>query len=146
VNAPPTPPRALSEVEGSPGRPALLSLWAPVILWMGVIFFISSIPHLKSPFEWDYLYRKAAHVAEYVILAVLLCRAWRGSGVRAPAYVLLALGTAVLYAMTDEFHQGFVPGRTASALDVLIDSTGCLAGIFLYRSKTGNIGSATESS
>ena len=126
------------------------SLWLPVLAWMGVIFYFSSIPDLRSPFEWDLLYRKLAHAAEYLVLAVLSARALRGSGLSRAACLVLGFLIAAGYAVTDEYHQSFVPGRTASTRDVLIDSTGALlgalAGLFLYKAKTGNIKTATESS
>jgi VanZ family protein len=72
--------------------------------------------------------RKLAHFTEYLVLSVLLYRALRVDrrwSVRAAA---LALGIAGLYAVGDEFHQWFVPGRTAAASDCLIDVSGAAAG------------------
>jgi len=103
-----------------------LTLWLPVVLWAGVIFALSSIPSLGTGLgTWDLVLRKAAHVTEYAVLAVLLVRAL---GREAPA---LALG--VLYAASDEVHQAFVPGRHASPVDVAIDTVGLLIGMLVWR-------------
>jgi VanZ family protein len=89
--------------------------------------------------------RKMAHVTEYAILALLLWRALRTlqtvpsvAGRLNPAEPLswrwpVAIGAfalAVLYAITDEFHQSFVPTREGQAFDVLIDSVGAALGLF----------------
>jgi len=71
--------------------------------------------------------RKLAHLTEYFILSVLLYRALRqraGWDMRAAG---LAIVIAGLYAMLDEFHQWFVPGRTAAPGDSLVDLVGAVA-------------------
>lgn len=72
--------------------------------------------------------RKAAHFTEYMILSVLLYRALRGARRWDFRAAGLAFSMAGIYAMSDEFHQWFVPGRTAAATDCLIDMTGAAAG------------------
>lgn len=77
--------------------------------------------------------RKAAHVSEYAILACLIFQALEH--MRAPVLrqapllrrAAWALGLTALYALTDEFHQSFVPGRGASPVDWCIDVAGALA-------------------
>jgi VanZ family protein len=101
-----------------------LTIWAPVVLWAGLIFTLSSIPSLDSGLgTWDLVLRKLAHFAEYAILGALLLRALR----REPAAVLV--GSA--YALTDEVHQAFVTGRQGSALDWAIDTAGVILGVLL---------------
>jgi VanZ family protein len=103
-----------------------LTHWLPVVIWAGVIFTLSAIPHLGTDLgTWDLILRKCAHVTEYALLAFLLARA---VGREAPA---LALG--ILYAASDEFHQSFVAGRHASPIDVAIDTVGLLIGILAWR-------------
>jgi len=103
-----------------------VTYWLPVLLWAGVIFTLSSIPSLGTGLgTWDTVLRKGAHITEYAILALLLVRA---VGREVPA---LALG--VLYAASDELHQGFVRGRHASPVDVAIDAVGLLLGIAAWR-------------
>lgn len=76
--------------------------------------------------------RKAAHMTEYAILAVLLyvwINRWRISQVRR---VCLAAVLAILYACSDEIHQLFVAGRSGRVNDVLIDSAGAILGLALF--------------
>jgi VanZ family protein len=102
-----------------------LRIWLPVVVWAGVIFAFSSVPHLGTDLGvWDTILRKCAHVTEYAILGLLLVRAL---GRETPAFL-----AGVAYAITDEIHQGFVSGRHASPVDVAIDSTGVLIGILVF--------------
>jgi VanZ family protein len=77
--------------------------------------------------------RKCAHLTEYAILAILIVRALRLERNARWSFktAWLALLIVALYAAGDELHQFFVPHRQASAVDVLIDITGGLAGILL---------------
>ena len=104
----------------------IVRLWLPVAVWAGVIFAFSSVPDLGTGLGgWDLALRKIAHAAEFAVLGALLVRA-TGSVARA-----CALGVA--YAVFDEAHQAFVPGRQASALDVAIDAVGVAIGVFLWQ-------------
>ena len=95
-------------------------------LWAAVIFAFSSIPSLGTGLgTWDLLLRKAAHMAEFAVLAALLARAL-GRGIR-------AWPLAVAYAVTDEVHQSFVRGRAGRPVDVAIDAAGALAGVLAWR-------------
>jgi VanZ family protein len=87
--------------------------------------------------------RKAAHVSEYAVLAALLYRALVNTILQSRVLLSAAIVLVVcsIYAMTDEFHQSFVPSRTASARDVVIDSVGALVGMLLiYRFQRVPIG------
>jgi VanZ family protein len=72
-----------------------------------------------------------AHLAVYAVLAVLLQRAIGTTRIRRRAW--WAMVGLVLYAITDEIHQTFVPGRTALLTDVAIDAVGGLAGLATWR-------------
>jgi VanZ family protein len=112
-------------------------LWAPVVLWAGLIFGLSAIPSLSSGLGvWDEVLRKCAHMTEYAILAVLLYRAL-GS-------VLPTLVLGILYAGSDEFHQGFVHGRHASPFDVSFDACGLTLGLLLVLSVQSEYGRAED--
>ena len=103
-----------------------LRLWAPVLLWAGVIFAFSSVPDLGTGLgTWDLVLRKLAHGAEFAILGALLLRALREE--------LPALAAGIAYAVTDEVHQHFVEGRVGSPFDVLIDAAGVAVGVALWR-------------
>lgn len=114
---------------GSVNTKAYILRWLPAIAWMGLIFFLSSrgdLPRAKE--AWlELLWKKGAHLIAYAILVLLYERALalprRGKW--------LALGLAVLYAISDEYHQSFTPGRTPSVRDVLIDTAGGLFGLYL---------------
>ena len=125
---------------------SLLAIWLPPIAWAAVIFLLSTedfaAEHTATWLEWavrlvlpslshhtfevlHVVLRKAAHVAEYFVLALLLDRAWReGSPLRPRWAPLAAFVVAVLYSLTDEYHQTFVPERTASLFDCGFDSLG----------------------
>jgi VanZ family protein len=92
-----------------------------------VIFAFSAVPDLGTGLGgWDLVLRKLAHATEYAILGALLVRATGRPG--------LALGLGVLYAVSDEIHQVFVPGRHGAPLDVAIDAVGVAVGIVLWQS------------
>jgi VanZ family protein len=109
-----------------PPTSAALRLWAPVVLWAAVIFAFSSVPDLGTGLgTWDLILRKLAHAGEFAVLGALLLRAF------AAERTALALGVA--YAVSDELHQHFVPGRVGSPFDVLIDAAGVAIGVALWR-------------
>ncbi len=82
----------------------------------------------------QFIVRKAAHVTEYAVLAMLLLRALHSeSRARFARQALIVFAVAAIYAATDEFHQSFNPSRTASPKDVMIDCCGALLGLAAYR-------------
>jgi VanZ family protein len=100
----------------------VVTLWGPVLVWCAVIFWFSSrasldlqhaYPDWPDAFLWDYPLRKLAHLSEYAVLFLLVRR-----GASAPKAWFFCL----FYAVTDEWHQSFVPGRDGRATDVAIDS------------------------
>jgi len=104
-----------------------LGRWALVVMWMGVIYFQSSQSRLPLPgIDWlDEAIRITGHFAEYFVLALLLSRATaRERSLRRWAVVLLVCAT---YALSDEWHQSHVPGRDASAFDLMVDMAGVAA-------------------
>jgi VanZ family protein len=110
------------------GRPTVA--WLPVIGWAALIFAFSAQPNLRFVPDagLDFLVRKVGHMAAFGILALLLWRALAGTTAwRRPWAWVLAL--AVLYAATDELHQGFVAGRHESAVGVGIDAVGAIIAV-----------------
>jgi VanZ family protein len=107
-----------------------LNLWLPTMLWMGLIFFLSAQPDLPHPSAgWaDLLFSSSAHVFVFGMLAALWARAL---GQRRHAW-FFAFGATALYALSDEFHQSFVPGRTPDPIDVLCDGLGAFIGLWLW--------------
>ena len=77
----------------------------------------------------EYPVRKAAHMTEYAILGLLSFAFYRGILKKEKRQFLSALLTAAVYAATDEFHQYFIPGRSAEVMDVCIDTLGASIGL-----------------
>ena len=132
---------------------SFLKYWLPVLVWLGLIF-VGSTDALSAeqtsrflvPFlRWfdpqisgatiaaiQLIIRKLGHITEYAILAMLLWRGLRrGTRLHAKMSILFSLAwlAAAIFAVTDEFHQSFVPSRTASPLDVMIDICGAVVGL-----------------
>ena len=131
--------------------------WMPVVLWMLMIFGFSSDSHsfqhssriLEPLLRWlfpnlspdtrdavVFTARKGVHMAVYAVLALLAWRAWRKPMRHDPRPwswldAGVALLIAALYAASDELHQTFVPSRDGCVRDVLIDTCGAAAGLFL---------------
>jgi VanZ family protein len=106
-----------------------LDRFAPPLLLMAVIFFLSAQPELNSGLGmWDTLLRKLGHMAEFGLLWWLW---WRALDLRGRAAIAAAI--ALAYAVSDEFHQTFVDGRVGSAVDVLIDATGIALAYLVVR-------------
>ena len=112
-------------------------LYLPWLIWMAVIFLLSSIPDLRITEEsvWDLVLRKIGHFLVFGILFLLSYRILAREKSNRP--FLWAVGWAIVYAISDEFHQSFVPTRTASLVDILIDSTGILVfALLLYQNSS----------
>lgn len=133
--------------------------WILVLLHLGLIFYFSSEPAVESEEistnvteivtqivqrvtpkkESDldieslhHLIRKNAHFFLYLVLGVLVMNAMRRSGVYGSKGIILTILICVLYAISDEFHQTFVLGRSGEVRDVIIDSAGVIVGILEY--------------
>ncbi len=81
----------------------------------------------------SFVVRKCAHFTEYLCLGVSLSWTVRDLAVR-PGKVPFALSSWIIgtvYAVTDELHQAFVPGRSCELRDVVIDSVGVAAGVLV---------------
>ena len=99
--------------------------WLLVIVYMSFIFYISSLPgtHLITKIS---IYDKILHVVEFFILAALLYKCFDiadNKALRENRY-FLAITITIIYAISDEFHQSFVPGRVADLNDIIADAFG----------------------
>lgn len=135
-----------------------LLAWTAVVLWMAVIFHLSAqvadvsnqlsegltevivetvervVPSADIAAEsLNHIVRKHAHFFAYLVLGVLTINALRTSGVKGTWGVAVALLICVVYAVSDEVHQLFVPGRGGQVTDVIIDSAGATVGLCIYR-------------
>ncbi|HKE57316.1 MAG TPA: VanZ family protein [Pyrinomonadaceae bacterium] len=145
----------MSSVSVHPG-PGRLSRYLPLLLWLVFIslassdeFSASNTSRFIGPLVlWlfpntsaetlaaiHFLVRKLAHLSEYALLGVLAARAFSGSThvTLRQHWFLVSLALIVIYALLDEFHQSFVPSRTASLTDSLIDITGGLTALLVMR-------------
>lgn len=145
-----------------------LLTFAPLFLWIGVIFYLSSSsgsmsetslflgPLLQFIFPsaseetllaYHGIIRKMAHFVEYAILAFLACRALRRSSIviLQSAWALTAIGLVILTASIDEINQSFNSSRTGSIADILLDILGGVAGagFFYLLNKKRVAGSST---
>lgn len=107
-----------------------LKQWVPLLVWMGAIYYLSAQPSdaLPDAGAWDLLLKKGAHFTAYGILALLayrVCGKWKRP-------FLTAFLFAVLYAISDEYHQTFVPGRNGTIIDVFIDAAGAFTGLMTF--------------
>lgn len=138
--------------------------WFLVILWMAVIFYMSSQPAVESngmsrgvtkliiqfvrivyPLDievdatqfwvdrFNHTVRKLGHVTEYLILGIFVANAYKKSGVNGCKLMMYSLILCFAYAVSDEFHQYFVPGRGPGWGDVMLDSFGAALGIIIYK-------------
>lgn len=120
--------KVFSETGGYPnGR--WLRYWAPLVLYAGLIFYLSSLPHPEETLPkvlLDRLGDKALHVIEYALFGALAYRAfrWAAGPAAARRAVMLAIAAASFYGLTDELHQAFVPFRESSWLDWVADTLG----------------------
>jgi VanZ family protein len=138
-------------------RKRQLISWAAVLLWMALIFTLSHQPATESSqlssgitemvvtalenFIPDaaeqaellqHIVRKNAHFMIYLVLGLLALNAVRAGGGRGIRYPIAALALCVVYAMSDEFHQLFIEGRSGEVRDVFIDSSGAAVGIVAF--------------
>lgn len=101
-------------------------LWAPVLLYMAAIFYVSSLSQPPIPSGTD----KPLHGLAYFGLALVVVRAVVGG---LPGRIdirgaMVAILITVGYAVTDEVHQMFVPGRSAALFDLIADAGGAIVG------------------
>jgi VanZ family protein len=132
--------------------------WGPAIAWAVVIWLFSTsafsgfntsrfivpllrwlLPQASEETLWflHFLIRKTAHFVEYFVFSVLLVRGVRGerTGWKL-AWAIAAVVMAAAYAALDELHQTFVPRRSGSPLDSLLDASGAAAAQLLTWTRT----------
>ncbi|WP_052002723.1 VanZ family protein [Caldisalinibacter kiritimatiensis] len=136
--------------------------WTAVLLWLVLMFYLSSQPAVQSDGlskkvtkvivetvdkvvkldddredinlveKFNHIVRKYAHFTCYLVLGLLVMNAFRRSGVKGLRVFIFSLMFCIFYAISDEMHQVFIPGRGAQVTDVLIDNLGSFVGIGMY--------------
>jgi VanZ family protein len=115
---------------------SIVPRWFPAFFFMLAIFAFSSQPgdNLPSFLDWDYVIKKIGHAAGYGLLALSYFHYLKYDKKRYWLAWLLAL----IFSVTDEFHQSFITGRHASAMDVLVfDNLGAVFALWLYFIREG---------
>jgi len=109
--------------------------WFPPLAWMGLIFVLSAqsdLPHAEE--AWlDVLLKKTGHALVYGVLVWLYRRALRRRFPAGTTLRIVSIGLAVAYALSDEYHQTFVPGRNGNLVDVAVDGVGACGAMLLAR-------------
>jgi len=139
-----------------------LARYGPLVLWATLIFVGSTdvlsaantrgvltrsllwlFPNLSEAAlnTLHFFVRKAGHVTEYAIFALLLARAFRTSSreLLRNRWFWASLLLVIAYSLSDEFHQSFYPSRTGSIYDCMIDSLGGLTALALLALKSRNL-------
>ena len=124
--------------------------WILLLSWILIIFIFSSQPYSGSVTKSmvkqilptvkytslidliNFTIRKLAHLFEYTLLALLTISLLKEYTTKEKIILISSLVFCFLYAITDEFHQSLVPGRSCLFKDVLIDTAGSLIGIIIY--------------
>lgn len=121
---------------------------AMLLIWTALIFILSSesadissqrsglLVGILEPITsgapegiLTFLIRKSAHIFLYFVLGVLIYNVVRQYTLQARKAIVVSIAIACTYAISDEVHQTFVPGRSGEARDVLIDTTAASAGV-----------------
>jgi len=113
---------------------SLIVRWGPAVIVMGIIFIASATPGSELPKFgiWDFFVKKGGHMIGYALLATAYYHAMTNGRPFGGLRFVLAVSLAVLYAVSDEWHQKFTPGRTPSLRDVCIDASGGFIGLALW--------------
>lgn len=115
----------------SPSRIGPWKWWVPVIIYALFVFLLSnrSYPEVRSMFN-----AKFFHLVEYTTLGIFLAGAWhcllKSEGI--PSLVLCTQISGIIYAISDEFHQSFIPHRNPALTDVFIDSASVALGLGIF--------------
>lgn len=127
--------------------------WLALLVWMGVIFYFSHqsgdasmqlsdgfLDSFESLFQnfldyhtLSYIVRKIAHFTEYFILGLLIYHLVKQYRVISKTEIIWMILFCVIYAMSDEFHQVFIGGRSPKVFDVIIDSLGSSLSILILQ-------------
>ena len=108
--------------------------YVSLIIWVFLIYFLSSqgLEFIGPANIWEFIIRKIFHAFEFAVLALLIFRILRQTEKRHIYWdIVWTFIFTVLYAISDEYHQTFTPGRVGIYTDVLIDSFGALVAVWL---------------
>jgi VanZ family protein len=124
------------------GHRRFLYYHLPMILCGGAILAVSSVPNLRAPQVKEIAFDKIAHFVEYAIFAFLTFRSfsnWPWIMRRGRGWLFAAL-FLIVFAVFDEVYQHLIPGRLASAYDVLADLCGALLVLAFFELRRRRLG------
>jgi VanZ family protein len=107
--------------------------WLPVIIYAAIIFYFSSLSRPLGEISLFLHADKLIHFFEFGFLGLLLRRAFLNASapyLRGHA-IIWTIVFGIMYGLSDEFHQSFVPGREVAAVDLLFDSVGVLGSLLV---------------
>jgi VanZ family protein len=108
------------------------------LLWMSLIIYTSSIPAHSFPGSGslsEQIISNLGHIPEFALLTFLWLKAFirkenKGKSHMAGTLILIGL---IIFAISDEIHQSFIPGRSASLMDIGLDVLGIFSGLGVLR-------------
>lgn len=111
----------------------ILKFWFPLFLYSAIIFGVSAVPNVKTPYSQMY-FDKVLHLFLYMPFGYFLARALGNTQVQLSKKMLIwAVAVfSLAYGLSDEFHQLFVEGRSAGLDDALADMVGGFLGGLIY--------------
>jgi len=127
-----------------------LAFYILTTVYMVMIFYLSSLSSIDQPGPLGKLSNvdKLEHSVEFLVLGLLLFFSFHytaSAKIRDHAWAM-AIMVGILYAISDEVHQIFVPDRTADLLDLLVDSAGIsvasMVGVWMSERRTDNVASS----
>ena len=110
-----------------------LICWLPLIIYCLAIYIQSDYPSPEEIPSWTFS-DKILHFAAYGLLGILFIRAYETLPLRINKILLILMssGSAILYGVSDEIHQYFVPFRDADIMDVAANTIGSVCGVYFY--------------
>lgn len=108
--------------------------WFSGIITLLIAIFIFCVSSISTfpPAVYEITFISVAyHIGIFFLFSLFLLAAIKGKGKIKTSHIVLALVISLIYAISDEFHQLFVPNRQCSIIDILFDSTGILSSTFL---------------
>jgi VanZ family protein len=122
----------MSETSQSKLRNFLIC-WLPLIAYCVAIYIQSSQPGPEYIPDVRFL-DKFLHVGAYSLMGILFFRAYETLPLKSikSLLILISIGSAALYGISDEIHQYFVPSRQADIMDVIANTIGSICGVYLY--------------
>ncbi len=107
----------------------------PILSYSALIFYLSNQPQIPFPemgiLSWDKLLHFGAYFGYGVLMQIAVIPNATKKNKKYQIFIVILL--SALFAVSDEIHQSFVPGRDADVFDVLADLVGALTSLLLYR-------------